>query len=50
VQLLDGFATTRENAHGKLPGIIAEAAFREVNVSRRFRTGGGTLEVIEATR
>lgn len=50
VQLLDGFTTTRENAGGKLPQIVAEAGFKDVTVVGRFRTGGGTLDLIEATR
>jgi ubiquinone/menaquinone biosynthesis C-methylase UbiE len=50
VQLLDGFATTRENAAGKLPEIVADAGFQEVSVLARFRTGGGVLDVIEAVR
>jgi ubiquinone/menaquinone biosynthesis C-methylase UbiE len=50
VQLLDGFKTTQENARGKLPQIVAEAGFKDVAVLQRFRTGGGTLDVIEAMR
>jgi ubiquinone/menaquinone biosynthesis C-methylase UbiE len=50
VQLLDGFSTTRENVSGKLPQIVEEAGFHDVVVLRRFRTGGGTLELIDATR
>jgi ubiquinone/menaquinone biosynthesis C-methylase UbiE len=50
VQLLDGFKTTQENARGKLPQIVAKAGFKDVAVLRRFRTGGGTLDVIEGTR
>ena len=50
VQLLDGFDTTHENAQGKLPQIITEAGFNDVIVRHRFRTGGGTLDVIEAER
>jgi hypothetical protein len=47
--LLDGFATTRENARGELRQIIAQAGFDDVRVLRRVRTGGGTIELIEAT-
>lgn len=50
IQLLDGFATTRENIQGKLPRIVEDAGFTDIAVARRFRTGGGTLEVIEAVR
>ena len=50
VQLLDGFANTRAHAHGELPGIVAQAGFSGVTVFGRYRTGGGTLELIEALR
>lgn len=50
VQLLDGFANTREHAHGELPKIVSQAGFSDVTVFGRFRTGGGTLELIEARR
>jgi ubiquinone/menaquinone biosynthesis C-methylase UbiE len=50
IQLLDGFAGTRENARGELPEIISEAGFSAVTVVGRYRTGAGTLEMIEALR
>jgi ubiquinone/menaquinone biosynthesis C-methylase UbiE len=50
VQLLDGFSTTRENAKGKLAQLVSEAGFKEVVTPQRFRTGGGTLDVIQGTR
>jgi hypothetical protein len=50
VQLLDGFETTQENVLGKRPQIVAQSGFNDVAILRRVRTGGGTLEVIEATR
>ena len=50
VQLLDGFATTRAHARGELPRIVSEAGFSDVTVFGRFRTGGGTLELIEGVR
>ena len=50
VQLLDGFATTGENAAGRLPEIVAEAGFGRVEILDRVRTGAGTLEVIEASK
>lgn len=50
VQLLDGFGTTEENARGKLPEIVAEAGFTDVAVVRRFRTGAGSLDLIQGTR
>lgn len=50
VQVLDGFANTREHARGELPEIVSQAGFSAVTVFDRFRTGGGTLELIEAMR
>ena len=50
VQLLDGFPNTRAHARGKLPEMISQAGFSAVNVFGRYRTGGGTLDLIEAQR
>jgi hypothetical protein len=50
VQLLDGFANTREHARGELPAIVSHAGFSTVTVIDRYRTGGGTLELIQALR
>jgi ubiquinone/menaquinone biosynthesis C-methylase UbiE len=50
VQLLDGFENTREHARGALPGIVSQAGFSSVNVFGRYRTGAGTLDLIEALR
>jgi ubiquinone/menaquinone biosynthesis C-methylase UbiE len=50
VQLLDGFANTRAHARGELPEIVSRAGFSAVTVFDRYRTGGGTLELIEALR
>jgi ubiquinone/menaquinone biosynthesis C-methylase UbiE len=50
VQLLDGFANTREHAHGELPEIVSQAGFSDVTVFGRYRTGGGTLDLIDALR
>lgn len=50
VQLLDGFANTREHARGELPQIVSQAGFSDVTVLDRYRTGAGTLELIEALR
>ncbi len=49
VQLLDGFANTREHARGELPEIVSQSGFSTVTVFARYRTGGGTLELIEAS-
>lgn len=48
VQLLDGFPNTRAHARGELPEIISHAGFSAVTVFGRYRTGGGTLDLIEA--
>jgi ubiquinone/menaquinone biosynthesis C-methylase UbiE len=50
VQLLDGFETTQENVNGKLPQLIAKSGFNDVAILGRVRTGGGSLDVIEASR
>jgi ubiquinone/menaquinone biosynthesis C-methylase UbiE len=50
VQLLDGFANTSEHARGELPAIVSHAGFSTVTVIDRYRTGGGTLELIQALR
>lgn len=50
VQLLDGFGNTREHVRGELPEIVSRAGFSAVTVFGRYRTGGGTLELIEALR
>jgi ubiquinone/menaquinone biosynthesis C-methylase UbiE len=50
VQLLDGFANTREHARGELPEIVSQTGFSAVTVFGRYRTGGGTLELIEGVR
>jgi ubiquinone/menaquinone biosynthesis C-methylase UbiE len=50
VQLLDGFPNTRAHARGELPEIVSQAGFSSVNVFGRYRTGAGTLDLIEALR
>ncbi len=50
VQLLDGFANTREHVQGALPGIVSQVGFSTVTVFGRYRTGAGTLDLIEALR
>ncbi len=50
VQLLDGFENTREHARGMLPDIVSHAGFSAVTVFGRYRTGAGTLDLIEALR
>jgi ubiquinone/menaquinone biosynthesis C-methylase UbiE len=50
VQLLDGFPNTRAHARGELPEIVSQSGFSPVTVFARYRTGGGTLDLIEALR
>ena len=50
VQLLDGFANTREHARGELPEIVSRAGFSSVTTFGRYPTGAGTLDLIEALR
>lgn len=49
VQLLDGFETTADNVAGRLPTLIAEAGFREVEETHRQRTAFGTLSLLSAS-
>jgi ubiquinone/menaquinone biosynthesis C-methylase UbiE len=48
LQLLDGFAGTRDHVAGRLPGLIAGSGFGSVAVDERYRTPWGTLELITA--
>jgi ubiquinone/menaquinone biosynthesis C-methylase UbiE len=50
VQLLDGFPNTRAHARGELPEIVSQSGFSSVTVFARYRTGAGTLDLIEAAR
>ncbi len=48
LQLLDGFANTRDHVAGRVPSLIAQAGFCAVAVERRWRTVWGSLELISA--
>ena len=50
VRVFDGFAVTRENRRGKLPGLIEQAGIGDARVEGRMRTGLGTLELLSARR
>jgi ubiquinone/menaquinone biosynthesis C-methylase UbiE len=50
IQLLDGFATTRDHAAGALPRLVAEAGFARVATGPRWRTLFGTMEIVRAVR
>src|SRR3954447_8861938 len=49
VQMLDGVETTALNVRGGLPGVLADAGFRDVTVHDRFRTATGTYEIMAGT-
>lgn len=48
VQLLDGFAGTRDHVAGRLPDFVADAGFTKVERRGRLRTPGGSLEFLSA--
>jgi ubiquinone/menaquinone biosynthesis C-methylase UbiE len=50
VQLLDGFKTTNDNVKGLLPNYISQAGFKDVQVTREFRTIFGTLALYKAKK
>jgi ubiquinone/menaquinone biosynthesis C-methylase UbiE len=50
VRLLDGFETTRENAHGQLPSLMAEAGFTQIRETFGENTVLGTLQCLAAVR
>lgn len=49
LQLLDGFAVTRDHAAGRLPLVFSGAGFTDVRRLARLRTAWGTLEVHRLT-
>src|SRR5262245_10414685 len=50
LQLIDGFAGTRDHAAGRLHAFIADAGFVEAQTYRRLRTAWGSLELLRAVR
>lgn len=50
IQLLDGFANTRDNVRGKLPALFDEAGFGGVAQTRTFPTVFGTLALYRAVK
>lgn len=50
VQLLDGFANTRDNVSGRLPAIFEDAGFADVRQSDTFVTVFGTLALYRAVK
>jgi SAM-dependent methyltransferase len=49
LQLIDGFATTRDHAAGSLPAFIADAGLVVAPPYARLRTTWGSLELLTAT-
>ena len=50
VQILDGFANTRDNVSGKLVGVFDEAGLEKVTERRTFRTMLGTMTLYSGER
>lgn len=50
IQLLDGFANTRDNVTGQLVPLFQRAGFVEVDATRSFDTMFGTLVLYRATK
>lgn len=50
VQLLDGFKTTNDNVHGRMPGFIREAGFQDMVIARSINTAIGTFSYFTATK
>lgn len=50
IQLLDGFATTRDNVSGGLPVVFADAGFAGVRETDTFATMFGTLALYRAVK
>jgi ubiquinone/menaquinone biosynthesis C-methylase UbiE len=48
IQLVDGFETTADNIHGRLPQILSAAGLAEVRERDRYRTAYGSLALFEA--
>jgi ubiquinone/menaquinone biosynthesis C-methylase UbiE len=46
VQVFDGFESTSANVAGRVPEVLADAGFQSVEVTDRFRTPLGTIEVV----
>ena len=50
VQLLDGFAPTRDNVRGDLPELVRAAGFQDVSETYRQRTPLGSMSIIRGRR
>jgi ubiquinone/menaquinone biosynthesis C-methylase UbiE len=50
IQILDGFATTRESVQGRLPYLVAEAGFSSLEETQHIPTVFGSLRLLKARR
>ena len=50
LQLIDGFAGTRDHVAGRLPGFVEAAGFAGLERHDRLRTAWGSLELLSAVR
>lgn len=50
IQWLDGFETTRDNVEGRLPGLIEDAGFDNVQIRKSINTVFGTLALCSASK
>jgi ubiquinone/menaquinone biosynthesis C-methylase UbiE len=48
LQLLDGFANTRDHVAGRVPGLVEQAGFQDVTTYARLRTAWGSLDLLAA--
>ena len=50
IQLLDGFASTRDNVEGRLPTMMKDAGFEDIREVKRFLTVFGALSLYSGRR
>ena len=50
IQVLDGFASTRDNVQGLLPGLFEEGGLESVSLRKELRTIFGTLALYSACK
>lgn len=50
VRMLDGFESTADNVHGRIPDLFAAAGFQDVEVGREIPTVCGTLALYSARK
>ena len=47
VQFLDGYKTTNDNVKGKIPNILEQVGFNQIEIKQKFNTVLGTVEVFK---